>query len=530
MTIQWFANMSVKRKMYLVLGVLSAALLLMGFSASLSNRMGLVNLDRMYKGNLKPIAELGEVRRLVEKTAFHCSAHMSAPPQFQDAIDMDMNATDAALDQSWVAYTRMLSSEVERTNAPKLQALLKEFRAARDTEFKPASRKGETSKAGLIMKDRMRPQIAELNRLGALLMEENEFQGEAALKQNRAASTTYNLLGWAFVAACLVIGLGLGYLMVRTINGSLTLFRGALESVAAGDMTVKAAVTSRDDFGDMSRTLNHMIEQLRSVLGGVQRGVEGLASGATQLSASAEEMSTTSSDIARSAETQRSGSERMVAAVAELSASIDEVNRSAQSSLERLGEAQEATIKGDQAGAATHEAMEGITQTAGQIAKAVTVIQEIAQQTNLLSLNAAIEAAKAGEHGKGFAVVAEEVRKLAERSSISAKEIARYIEEANDAIHKGGSTVATTVATLKQIRTILDEFAAIMQQTSTATSEQASAGADVARQVEMSSQEAIAIASAITEMSATTNEVARTSADLHQLAEGIQSQVRTFKI
>ncbi|WP_005032103.1 HAMP domain-containing methyl-accepting chemotaxis protein [Holophaga foetida] len=530
MRVRWFSNLLIKRKMYLVIGVLTFALLGSGFGAYIEGTRGIANLKYMYGTNLRPIADLGEARRQAERARFNCSAFMSAPPQFQPFIQQDINGTDAAFDQYWAAYTKMLSSDVEKAKAPELEAAVKEFRKLRDQHFLPPSRAGEMSKAGMFMKETLNPLMEKIVVLGNELMEDNRRQAEETLNASIRKVRAEAIFGLVFIAAALAISIFFGYLMIQSIFGSLTEFRKALEAVAAGDLTVEPHTEAKDEFGDMSLTLNNMIKQLRGVMGGVRRGVEGLASGATQLSASAEEMATTSADIARSAETQRTSSERMVAAVAELSASIDEVSRGAQSSLERLGEAQEATIKGDQAGAATHEAMEGITQTAGQIAKAVTVIQEIAQQTNLLSLNAAIEAAKAGEHGKGFAVVAEEVRKLAERSSVSAKEIARYIEEANDAIHKGGSTVATSVETLKQIRTILEEFASIMRQTTTATSEQAAAGADVARQVEMGSHEAIAIASAITEMSATTNEVARTSADLHQLAEGIQSQVRSFKI
>ncbi|MBP1627569.1 MAG: chemotaxis protein [Holophagaceae bacterium] len=530
MRILWFANLPIKRKMYLVIGVLSFALLAAGLGAYLEGTRGGANMQSMYSTNLRPIADLGEARRLAEKARFNCSAFMSAPPQFQSLIRMDINSTDAAFDQYWAAYYKMLSSDVERAKAPEMQKAVMEFRRLRDQNFLPPASAGEMNKAGLFMKDTLNPLMEKIVSLGNDLMEDNRKQAEETLNTSQARVRQEAIGGSIMIAIALLVAFSLSYLMVQTIHGSLVQFRRALEAVAAGDMTAEASTNSKDEFGEMSVTLNHMIERLRSVLTGVRRGVEGLASGATQLSASAEEMSATSADIARSAETQRSGSERMVAAVAELSASIDEVNRGAQSSLERLGEAQEATIKGDRAGAATHEAMEGITLTAGQIAKAVTVIQEIAQQTNLLSLNAAIEAAKAGEHGKGFAVVAEEVRKLAERSSVSAKEIARYIEEANEAIHNGGATVATSVATLKQIRTILEEFASLMKQTTTATAEQASAGADVARQVDMSSQEAVAIASAITEMSATTNEVARTSADLHQLAEDIQNQVRVFKI
>jgi len=529
-TVQWFANLAVKRKMQLVIGVLSLALVLSAILATLSGQKNLRHMQTMYEGNLNPIADLGEARRLVEKTSAHCAGYASVPPAIQQVIDLDMNSTDATLDQAWTRYAKMLSSDVERSNAPKFQSLLKEMRSTRDTVFKPVARRGDSAAAAQVFKQQLRPQIEELSRLGTLLMEDNRFQAQDELKYAKREGARAGLIALVVLLICLAVGITLGYLMVRSINGSLRVFKGTLEAVAAGDMRVEASVDSEDEFGEMSGTLNRMITQLREVLDAVRRGVEGLASGATQLSASAEEMATTSADIAHSAETQRTGSERMVAAVAELSASIDEVNRGAQSSLESLGEAQDATLKGDQAGMATHEAMEGITLTAGQIAKAVTVIQEIAQQTNLLSLNAAIEAAKAGEHGKGFAVVAEEVRKLAERSSVSAKEIAKLIEEANGAVHKGGRTVTTTVDTLKRIRKILEEFAGLMRQTTTATAEQATAGADVARQVEMSSHEAEAIASAITEMSATTNEVARTSAELHQLAEGIQTQVRRFKI
>nr|WP_320131209.1 methyl-accepting chemotaxis protein [uncultured Holophaga sp.] len=529
MRLVWFANMAVKWKVTLVIALLGVSLLLMGFSASAVGRLGNQGLEQVVHQDVQPLLHLSEVRRLLQKTTFHCTAHMSAPPAIKQQIEMELNGTDATLDQEWALFLKTVGSR-QAEACQRFGEQLKAFRTLRDQQFLPASRANDLVTAGNLMKDKLMVSLDELNTTSYALVESFRTGMEKSLVQNGTRYRWTTRIGWAFTLAMLAIGIGLGYLLVQGIDGSLVSFKRSLEAVADGDLRVRAELRSKDEFGEMSQVLNRMIEQLKGVIGGMRSGMESLASGATQLSASAEEMAATSAEIARSADSQRNSSERVVAAVAQLSASIEEVSRGAQVSLDRLEGAEQATAEGDRAGSATQEAMGRITETAEQIAKAVTVIQEIAQQTNLLSLNAAIEAAKAGEHGKGFAVVAEEVRKLAERSSVSAKEIARFITEANEAVEQGGSTVGRTVEIMRQVRTILDEFGTLMRETTSATTEQAAAGADVARQVEMSNSESVAIASAITEMSSTTNEVARTSSDLHQLAEGLQGKVSLFRL
>ncbi|GLH72550.1 hypothetical protein GETHLI_10520 [Geothrix limicola] len=304
----------------------------------------------------------------------------------------------------------------------------------------------------------------------------------------------------------------------------------AIGQVATGDMTVKALVESEDEIGHLADTFNRMVSDLNHALGSMGQASEQVASGSTELAASAEQMNRTVQETARVGEELRQAGREVLAALRNLDANVESMASHSKQTGAKADEAVQDTDRGAETGRGTAHGMEAIQEATSRIVQAVKVIQGLARQTNLLSLNAAIEAAKAGAQGKGFAVVAEEVRILAERSGQSAKEIEETIHAMQDAVSEGASSVDVTLHHLEAIRDRISQVSGSIHEIGTLSQGQARTSQDVGRLMNQTASRLDQNATATHQLAATVHEVAKTSEELSRVAEILKETVQRFRL
>jgi methyl-accepting chemotaxis protein len=492
-----------------------------------SRLIGSINTDmyriRMDLANAVIVDEASETARLVKSVDASVTEIMK---KWNVYIDSGLSPEEKqAAEKTGKDLDRMLDSNVQ----PAVVALRRGDREAAKTITMH-----EDSRA---LSASVREQLEHLQEMQH---KGGKAQHDAAVQ--RAILFTYAMVGVFFFAA-LLLGF-FSWLTSRAITRPVAQMRSALlEAQRASDLTQRVPVTGRNEVSEMAAAFNALMDSLQATLQRVMSDARDVSTAATQVAAA-------SSQITQSSRLQSESAASTAAAVEQVTVSINQVADNTRETRSVSEQACELSTAGERSARAAAEQMLGTAQSVGHsmqlieqlserssdISGIVKVIRDIAEQTNLLALNAAIEAARAGEQGRGFAVVADEVRKLAERTASSTSEISGMIEAIqsevalavenlksnNEQVAQGKSLAEEVAATLARINEGARVTMERINDISSAASEQGTASNDIARNVEK-------IAQMTEETSAAITQASTTAQQLEALASKLHAEVAQFK-
>nr|WP_083584365.1 methyl-accepting chemotaxis protein [Bacillus weihaiensis] len=369
-----------------------------------------------------------------------------------------------------------------------------------------------------------------------------------------------------------IVGAVLVFLIIRSILQPIRSLVSSAERISRGDLTQDITSSSKDEIGQLSASFMQMVKNLRIVVNNIRHSSDSVSASAEELIASSDQTTEGTRQVSEGIQQVASGAENQTTKIEENKQALEEVLQgivSISSTSSNVADlAQESVNEAAEGGkivqsnlqqmkfihssvVETNKVIQSLSHRSTEIGHILDAISQIADQTNLLALNAAIEAARAGEHGKGFAVVADEVRKLAEQSQRSAGQIAEMISSVqldtkksvdlmNDVSHNAEAGLQISQETSEKFDTILrrmndmtpqvEEVSATVQQMSAAVQEVSASANDLAEIARESAATSEEVAATTEEQLASMEEITASAKMLTTMAEELQELIKQFKV